>query len=707
MITGLIGALFAVIAPAAPAQAADLSSFDPGLIITDEIFFDGDALTEAQIQSFIVSKSKSCSGYTSGGTKYTCLKDYKADTAARAANAYCSAVSAKANETASSVIARVGRACGVNPQVLLVTLQKEQGLVTNAKSASAYRIAMGYGCPDTSACDKKYYGFFNQVYSAAWQFQRYTVGDFTYKPGRVNTIKYHPNSSCGTTQVYIRNQATAGLYNYTPYVPNQAALNAGYSTGNSCSSYGNRNFYNYFSDWFGNPANLLKSGGFESGSKHWGSGSNGSISIKLVSDSGVARSGKYYAVLSNGGHVGRWARQEVKVKGKNGAIYTGGVWVKSGTPGVPYQGVLRAGATGSGTTYVDVPFTANDSWQYVTARFAVNTAKYTKMRLNIQLNTAEGTLLVDDAALYPDISQPVRTALAIKNPSFEKSRTGWTHLGPDGTKSSIKKSSAAKVGKYYFGAKANKEGQSVRQRFAFSPQVGSSYTFGAWVMASDATKPYTGRLRLTTSGGVQEEAYTSFTVGKKWTYVTVTLDIKQPGHIALVPNIRLDTPGYYLRVDGTSLTPNLIQGGSFEGTAEEVFAGTGDLTPTWSVVDGSEYDVTPLDGDSMLLVTRTEGDGTPGSIALDDPRSLAVNEEFTATVWLRSAVPGETVTGRVSLWGRGGPVTNAWTEQEFTVGDEWQEVTVKHTPTGNRTWLRFELALDSGTAVLVDRLAVR
>src|SRR5690606_12678197 len=133
----------------------------------------------------------------------------------------------------------------------------------------------------------------------------------TYKPGRVNTIKYHPNSSCGTTQVYIRNQATAGLYNYTPYVPNQAALNAGYSTGNSCSSYGNRNFYNYLSDWFGNPANLLQSGGFESGSKHWGSGSNGSISIKLVSDSGVARSGKYYAVLSNGGHVGRWARQEV------------------------------------------------------------------------------------------------------------------------------------------------------------------------------------------------------------------------------------------------------------------------------------------------------------------------------------------------------------------------------------------------------------
>ena len=51
--------------------------------------------------------------------------------------------------------------------------------------------------------------------------------------------------------VYIQNQATAGLYNYTPYRPNQAALDAGYGTGDSCSAYGNRNFWLYFTDWFG------------------------------------------------------------------------------------------------------------------------------------------------------------------------------------------------------------------------------------------------------------------------------------------------------------------------------------------------------------------------------------------------------------------------------------------------------------------------
>ncbi len=51
--------------------------------------------------------------------------------------------------------------------------------------------------------------------------------------------------------MYIENQATAGLYIYTPYVPNQAALNNLYGTGDGCSAYGNRNFWRTFTDWFG------------------------------------------------------------------------------------------------------------------------------------------------------------------------------------------------------------------------------------------------------------------------------------------------------------------------------------------------------------------------------------------------------------------------------------------------------------------------
>jgi hypothetical protein len=161
-------------------------------------------------------------------------------------------------ESAAQIIFKVSQACGINPQVLLTTLQKEQGLVTHTwPSDWRYTIAMGQGCPDTADCDTRYYGFFNQVYGAAWQFKRYgnppgTSQYFTwYSPGRTWSIRYNPNTACGSSPVYVANQATANLYYYTPYQPNSAALAAGYGSGDSCSAYGNRNFYNYFTDWFG------------------------------------------------------------------------------------------------------------------------------------------------------------------------------------------------------------------------------------------------------------------------------------------------------------------------------------------------------------------------------------------------------------------------------------------------------------------------
>jgi hypothetical protein len=157
---------------------------------------------------------------------------------------------------AARIIQQVAVACSVNPKVLLVTLQKEQGLVTSTSpTATKYRIAMGYGCPDTAACNSTYYGFFNQVYQAAYAFNKYTKSpeQYTaYQPGS-RKIGYNPKSSCGTATVNIRSKATGALYFYTPYVPNTAALANLYGTGDSCSSYGNRNFWRYFNDWFGSP----------------------------------------------------------------------------------------------------------------------------------------------------------------------------------------------------------------------------------------------------------------------------------------------------------------------------------------------------------------------------------------------------------------------------------------------------------------------
>lgn len=229
------------------ADAADLSTFQPGNIISNEVFFDASALSLRDVETFVQRMRPTCA------SGYTCLPWYAEVTPNRAADTYCNGYTGE-RDSAAAIVWKVAQSCGINPQVLLVTLQKEQGLVTsNAPSASAYRIAMGQGCPDTSACDTRYYGFFNQVYGAARQFKIYTENRYFtyYAPGRTWNLRYHPNASCGSSPVYIANQATANLYYYTPYQPNAAALRAGYGTGDDCSAYGNRNFFSYFTDWFG------------------------------------------------------------------------------------------------------------------------------------------------------------------------------------------------------------------------------------------------------------------------------------------------------------------------------------------------------------------------------------------------------------------------------------------------------------------------
>ncbi|MFK4836143.1 SH3 domain-containing protein [Microbacterium sp. ZW T2_14] len=251
--------------PAGVVKAADLSQFQAGNIISDAKFFDRGTMGEAQIQQFLQSKVPSCQ------SGYVCLKDWYDTSRATNADAMCGAYPGGYRERASAIIYKVAQACGINPQVLIVMLQKEQRLVTHTwPSEWRYTIAMGQGCPDTAACDTRYYGFFNQVYGAAWQLKRYgnppgTSQYFTwYAPGKTWNVRWHPDASCGSSPVYIQNQATADLYYYTPYQPNAASLRAGYGEASDpCSSYGNRNFFQYFTDWFGSTTDSCAQPPFE------------------------------------------------------------------------------------------------------------------------------------------------------------------------------------------------------------------------------------------------------------------------------------------------------------------------------------------------------------------------------------------------------------------------------------------------------------
>ena len=234
-----------------------LDGFDPGNLISDAVFTDKNTMTEAQIQAFFNGKVSRCLGGTDeDGRPIVCLKDFTITSASRPADTYCNGYTGAPNESAARIIYRVAQSCGINPQVLIVMLQKEQSLVTHTwPSAWRFDIALGQGCPDDAACNPAYVGFFYQIYGAARQMKIYLEGRYFtyYAPGKTWNILYHPVAArnCGSAPVYVANKATSALYYYTPYQPNAAALRAGYGDGDYCSSYGNRNFYNYFTDWFG------------------------------------------------------------------------------------------------------------------------------------------------------------------------------------------------------------------------------------------------------------------------------------------------------------------------------------------------------------------------------------------------------------------------------------------------------------------------
>jgi len=243
-------------------KAAAVVGFNAENIISDGLFYDGNAMSAAEIQSFLDAKIGSCQNGKCLNVLSAGISSRAAVTSQTTGNLICSAIQGGTMRV-SELIYRVQVACGISAKVILTTLQKEQGLTTS-KAPSDWNLsaAMGASCPDTAPCDPAFAGVGPQILKGTQQLKTYKAANFAKQPGR-NYIGYSPTASCGGTYLNIQNYATAALYNYTPYQPNAAALAAGYGLGDGCSSYGNRNFYNYYTEWFGStqtsPAQILRS----------------------------------------------------------------------------------------------------------------------------------------------------------------------------------------------------------------------------------------------------------------------------------------------------------------------------------------------------------------------------------------------------------------------------------------------------------------
>ena len=233
-------------------HAYDFSNFNPGNIISDGVMSNANAMSVEEIQRFLTSKNACKDTNIAKAKSYPGLR-YHIE------NGHFVCLSEETFEyngqkqTAAQVIYDAARDFQINPQVLIVLLEKEQGLITDTwPNHIQYRSATGFGCPDTAECDSKYYGFRNQVRNAASMFRSVLSGGWTNYPVGKNYVQYHPNPNCGGSVINIENRATSALYRYTPYQPNVGAL-ANYPGTSYCGAYGNRNFYVTFRQWFGSP----------------------------------------------------------------------------------------------------------------------------------------------------------------------------------------------------------------------------------------------------------------------------------------------------------------------------------------------------------------------------------------------------------------------------------------------------------------------
>ena len=233
-------------------HAYDFSNFNPGNIISDGVMSNANAMSVDEIQRFLTSKNACKDTNIAKAKSYPGLK-YHIE------NGHFVCLSEETFEyngqkqTAAQVIYDAAKDFQINPQVLIVLLEKEQGLITDTwPNHIQYRSATGFGCPDTAECDSKYYGFRNQVRNAASMFRSVLSGGWTNYPVGKNYVQYHPNPNCGGSVINIENRATSALYRYTPYQPNVGAL-ANYPGTSYCGAYGNRNFYVTFRQWFGSP----------------------------------------------------------------------------------------------------------------------------------------------------------------------------------------------------------------------------------------------------------------------------------------------------------------------------------------------------------------------------------------------------------------------------------------------------------------------
>lgn len=236
------------------------SGFNPNKLIDDKVFSNSSAYGSADdIQKFLDSKGSVLANTTN--TFISQLKEPSEESLKNTLEDPHPNLTKK--RSAAELIFDAAKSSGINPQVILVTLNKEQSLITGRQNATpeqlqrALDFSLGFGCPDSQPCGAIYKGFYFQLFGGVdGENNRYLgaakslMKSFSTSGGRgpyyngsiskvgdtitlPNTVGNYEGVEANQS-VTLSNSATAALYRYTPHVYN-----------------GNYNFWRFFTAWFG------------------------------------------------------------------------------------------------------------------------------------------------------------------------------------------------------------------------------------------------------------------------------------------------------------------------------------------------------------------------------------------------------------------------------------------------------------------------
>lgn len=208
----ILSSSFAPFAAQAQSRPVLDAGFNPNAILSDDDLFSLDGWSAERIQRFLESKKS--------GLARLSLKDIDGS-----------------ERRPADILWRVAGSYKLNPQYLLVLLQKEQSLVENpSPSQKQLDWATGYAvCDSCSMNDPRlqdFKGFANQVEYAAKQHRERYVFQLLIKGA---TIAGHAPGKSSLIDGFVvtpANQATAMLYSYTPHI------------------HGNQNVWRIWRRWF-------------------------------------------------------------------------------------------------------------------------------------------------------------------------------------------------------------------------------------------------------------------------------------------------------------------------------------------------------------------------------------------------------------------------------------------------------------------------